>query len=246
MIDDQISHIGLLLQGFCLAPAYPISFRGPQHILPVFLINAAYGAGSCPLRHFGDPFLFKRFRHGDRFFLSVRLLFFSLFFPVAQADFRNHLPAVKRIVDSLSYRLIESRAVGDPHFHLGGMDVDVDPLRIDLEMEHTERKFMLHQIFSIAFLHRFADQAALDISAVDIENLIIAVGAVDHRLSEKTADGYAFPLPGKRQKLSRDIPAVNAVDDLPQLLIARGVEPGLSVHDELKGNLRMGKRQMLH
>ena len=45
-------------------------------------------------------------------------------------------------------------------------------------------------------------------------NLIIAVGAVDHRLSEKTADGYAFPLPGKRQKLSRDIPAVNPTDRL--------------------------------
>ena len=52
---------------------------------------------------------------------------------------------------------MKGRAVGNAYFQFRRMDIDVDFLCVNLKMQDTKRKFMLHQILAIAFLHRLAD-----------------------------------------------------------------------------------------
>ena len=153
---------------------------------------------------------------------------------------------MKGFMDCLFYRLIERLSVCNPDLHLGRVDIHIDPSRIDPKMQHTERKLMLHQIFPISLLDGSADQVTLNISAVNIENLIIPVSPVNHRLSQKTADIYPLPLPCKGNQLGGNIPTIDTVNDLLQFPVSRGIESGLSIHDIFKGNLGIGKGKMLH
>ena len=106
------------------------------------------------------------------------------------------------------------------------------------DMEHAQRKLVLHQIFLIPLLHRLGYHVASYKPSVYKIDLKVAVGSDLHRLSQIAlhADPLLFCLYGNQ--LSGYVPSVDAVDHLPQIPVAGGVELHLPSHRKLKGNIR--------
>ena len=126
------------------------------------------------------------------------------------------------------------------------MNVDVDLRGVDLKMQDTERKFVLHQILPIPFFHRLTDQRAADVPSIDIKDLIIPVGPVDHRFPQKASDMQSVFLMRKRRQLIGNILAIDPVNNLQKLPVSCGIKTILTVHNELEGNFRVGHGKMFH
>ena len=113
-------------------------------------------------------------------------------------------------------------------------------------MQQSEGEFMLHQIRPVARFQSLGQKRAADISSVYEEKLKIPVGAHHGRASQKTVYGQALRLRVKGQKLARDLPAVNAVNDLSEIPVSRGMEAHVPVDQKLESHVGPGQRHMLH
>ena len=105
---------------------------------------------------------------------------------------------------------------------------------------------MLHQPGLISRFQSLGQQRASDISSVDEEKLKVPVGADHRRASQEAVNGQSFHLRSKRQKLSGDLPSIDAVYDFLQVSVSRCVETDVPVHHELKRHIRTGQGHMLH
>ena len=126
------------------------------------------------------------------------------------------------------------------------MHVYIHFIGIHGNVEHTQRKFVLHQILFISFLHGPGHHITPDKPAVDKINLKIAVGTHQKRLSQIAfyMDPALFGL--NRHQRRRHITTVNTIYYLFQISVSGGVKFHLIPGQQLKRNIRSGKRQMLH
>ena len=67
--------------------------------------------------------------------------------------------------------------LAEPHFHLGRMGVDVDPRRVQFQIEHIDRMPAVIQHVLIGLPNRDADQFVPHQSAIDVEKLMIGLAA---------------------------------------------------------------------
>ena len=142
--------------------------------------------------------------------------------------------------------LIHGVVVGEPHFQLGGMDVDVHLFPVHLEQERRERIPVLHHKGFIGVLNGLGDGRILHVAAIDKIILVIAVTPGNHRFADVAGHGHTAALPVHRQQLGGHLPAVDIVNDILQVGVARRLQLRLMVGNEFKGNVRMGKSQPLH
>ena len=126
------------------------------------------------------------------------------------------------------------------------MNVHIDILRLHREVQQRERVFMLHHIALVPILDRFGDESAPDIAPVDKIILKIPVSPGDHRLSDKSRHLDIALLGVYGQKIGCDLPPVDRVDDVLQVVVSRGVETALVVHDEPDRDLRVGQGDLFH
>ena len=126
------------------------------------------------------------------------------------------------------------------------MHIHIQKPAVDREMQRRERIFMLHHKSPIAFLDTPGNHIAFDVSSIDKIILKAPVSPGDHRLSDKACDPYRTLDRVDLRQIGRDLPPIDMVNHILQVMIARGVQLRLSVVDKLEGNIRMGQSQTLH
>ena len=175
---------------------------------------------------------------------SSRLLL--LLIPSCDLHLGDQLPAGQGPLDHLADGLIQKLPVLEPELHLRRMDVDVDVFRLHRKVQHGKGIFMLHHIALVAILNGLGDEAAFYVPAIDEIIFKIPVAPGDGRLPDEPRHLEHLRFHGDRQKLRRDLPAVNGVNNILQVMVPRGMELILVIDDQTDGDLRMGQGDLFH
>ncbi len=132
--------------------------------------------------------------------------------------------------------------------HLRRVDIDVGILRGHGEIDNGKRKPMLHEIRAVSLLQRLREDIALENSAVYEENLVAATGSCKFRTTQKAVNRKRTVFGGlcNGDHGTRLLPTENAVNELLDVAVSGRMKLLLSIDPVMEGNLRMGKRQMLH
>ena len=155
---------------------------------------------------------------------------------------------VQCIVHTGIKELKDCPAVRKAHFHLGGMDIDVHMLGRHGQMQDSKGKAVLHEVGPVALLQACGKLFAAQHPSVDKKSLEGSAGAADLRFSQEAVDRHA----GIRVlRMNGDdgpcrLPAVDAVDQLPQIAVACGVEFILSVDPVVERDQGMGQGLFFH
>ena len=108
---------------------------------------------------------------------------------------------LKRVSYCIVYRLKNRLLVRKFDLKLCGVDVYVDRRGIDVEEKHATRELLGRDIRGIRLLECRACRAALYVTSVDKEILIISVGSDVIRAAYKALDSYAVDLELGRDEL---------------------------------------------
>ena len=134
-----------------------------------------------------------------------------------------------------------------PKFHLCWMDIDVQHLRIDLEMQYGKWIFMLHHKGLVCILDRFRNNLAFNVPSVYEIVFKVSVSPGDHRFPNESCDLHSiFKGFFHFQKIICNISSVNIIDNIFQPMISGGMKLHLGTGNKFKGYFRMGQRHALH
>ena len=189
-----------------------------------------------------SSFRLKRFRDLAPFYY----LFLWLLFRFSHRKGRDHLSAGKSAADGIVNGVVHFLLSGETHLSLGGMHVHVQIVPLHLHLERDKRKFVLHEKAFISVFDGFCDDIVLDISAVDIVVFKTAVASGDLRFSHESGDLHKGIFILHFQKGFGNVPSVDAVYHVFYVIVSGTVELHLFILDVFKGNLRVGKGQLLH
>ena len=116
------------------------------------------------------------------------------------------------------------------------MHVDIYLLRRHGQMQYGKGKAVLHEVCAIAFFKSCREFLAAQHSSVDEKSFKASAGAADFRSSQKAVKHHAafLILCVDRDNGAGCLPAVDPVDQLPQISVACSVEFVLSVHAIMK------------
>ena len=114
------------------------------------------------------------------------------------------------------------------------MHIDVDQSRIDGKRENGKRVSVQHEKAPVGFLDRFGDDTAAYISLINKIILKIPVAAVDIRFSYEAVHGNAVSFGVNFDQIGCDLSSVNAVDHIPETVVARCMQLCLAVADKFE------------
>ena len=117
-----------------------------------------------------------------------------LFVLVLQAHAGDQLPVGQGVLQGGEHHLVDALPIPEPQLHLGGVDVHIQKLRLDLKVQQGEGVFVLHHKGAVGLLDGLGDDSALDVAAVDIVILVVAVAPGDDGLSDKAPEPHRSAL----------------------------------------------------
>ena len=149
----------------------------------------------------------------DRFF--TRFLFgLRFFFFLFQAHLGNQLTVSQSLGNRVKNGPIHQITVFKAQLHLGGMNVHIDKVLINVKMQQGERVLMLHQIGLVGVLYGFGNNIALNIPPVNKIIFIVPVSPADQRLARKSADSNLPFLALNLQQVASHLAAIDGVDQI--------------------------------
>ena len=157
----------------------------------------------------------------------------------------DQLRAVQDAVHALLYKAVDSLGLGETHFHLVRMDVDVHLRGRNCKVKDREREAVLHKICAVARFERLREHGALQHPAVHEEDLEIPGASRDLRLSDKALQAVISLRHIDRKDFSDDLPSVDPVEELFEVAVPGRMQFLSSVRSVVKRNVRMGKRLAL-
>ena len=122
------------------------------------------------------------------------------------------------------------------------MHIDIHLFRIDLNLQYRKRITVTHHKRLVSILDRPGDDRALHITSIDKVILVISVSPGNHRLSDKAANPDIPIIRLRCHQICRDIPSVNAVNNILQITVAGRVQLRIPIADEFKRDIRMRQR----
>ena len=105
---------------------------------------------------------------------------------------------------------------------------------------------MLHQKVLVTLLDRLRKQRAFDISSIDKIIFIVAIAARYDRLPNIAAHMEKLTFVVYLKQRGCDLTPENVIDQILAVAVSGGVKLRLIIVDELKCDIRVGKRKMLH
>ena len=118
------------------------------------------------------------------------------------------------VLDGRQHHLVDSLPVPEPQLHLCGVHIDIQKFRFDLKMEQGKGVFVLHHKRFVGLLDGLGDNAAFDVSSINIVVFVIPVAPGDHRLSDIAGQLHRPGVRGHRQQIGGDLPAEYGVDNV--------------------------------
>ena len=126
------------------------------------------------------------------------------------------------------------------------MHIHIQEPAVYRKMQRRKRVLMLHHEGPIALFDAPGDHITLNISSIDKIVLKASVSPGHRRFPDKARNPHRPLLCVDLRQIGRDLPAIDMVNHILQVMIARGVKLCLSIVDELEGNVRTGQSQTLH
>ena len=126
------------------------------------------------------------------------------------------------------------------------MHIHIQEPAVYRKMQRRKRVLMLHHEGPIALFDAPGDHITLNISSIDKIVLKSSVSPGHRRFPNKARNPHRPLLCVDLRQIGRDLPAIDMVNHILQVMIARGVKLCLSIVDELEGNVRTGQSQTLH
>ena len=131
-----------------------------------------------------------------------------------QFHLRNQLLVSERPRYGVVDHTVHHLPVAEAKLHLGGMDIDIQKLRLNGEMQHGKRILVLHHKRLVGLFYGLRYDAASDIPPIDEIIFVVSVAPGDHRLPDKAADGDILLLRLDCQQIRRNLPAEDRIDDV--------------------------------
>ena len=144
------------------------------------------------------------------------------------------------------HRVKDLPLLGELHLGLGGMDVDIHRRHRHRHRQDTAGKLALHDLVAVALFQCRRQQLGLDETAVDEEHLHGTGTAAHQGRRHEAFHGHLAAAALHRHQRLGEVTAQGGIDGRLQLPVAGSVEALCAVLDELKGNIGMRQRQMLH
>ena len=110
--------------------------------------------------------------------------------------------------------------VGKAQFHLGGMHIYVQGVRLNMEMQHGKGILVLHHIGFICLLNGLGYNGTLDVTAIDEIIFIIPVGPGYDRLACKSGDCNPVLIDFHREKVSCNLPSEYSIYQVLQVVVS--------------------------
>ena len=147
-----------------------------------------------------------------------------------------------RVIHAFKHRLF----VGELDLQLGRMHVDVHAHRVEPDKQDAARELFGRAIRGERLLQRSACRFALDITGIDKEILIVAVGAHAVGATYVALDRYAVKIPVDLDESGCEILSEYRPDRALQASIPCRFQLDVSVHDQAESNLGMRERKLFH
>ena len=144
--------------------------------------------------------------------------------------------------EGLRYR----RPVLDTHLLFGGMDIDIDTARGEVQMERAEGILMLHQKSVIAVLQTPGEKRALHVAPADKKVFKAAVSSGQSGSADKSPDGKVIGVQRHIQHIGRNLASEHLVNHIPEVPASGSGQLLLPLIDEAESDFRVGKGHVLH
>ena len=164
---------------------------------------------------------FKRLR--DRF--GIDFLRFLFFF--SDRNFRNQLLSVNCIGQNRYNLLINLLLMIKAYFHLLRMHIHIQCAVRECKIQHGKRILMLHHIIFVRLLNRFCNDFALDITAVDIIILIIAIASGNSRHADISCDFKKFTGSAYFDQICGNFATIYMINHITQITVSGSMQFGL-------------------